>query len=93
MKIYDYKGTKVRVKVITYCTPNQIHLQDVSTGEPFLVGTSNIPALDNLEGYVAVKNYSENDGMLQFLIDNGIVDNPVTYVKENYGLFPICKLK
>lgn len=93
MKIYDYKGTQVTVKVVTYCTPNQIHLHDAYTGEPFLVGTSNIPALENLEGYVAIKTYSENEGMLQFLLSNDIVNTPVTYVRENYGVFPICKLK
>jgi len=49
--------------------------------------------LANLEGYVAIKNYSENEGMLQFLLENDIVEKPVTFVEENYVSFPICKIK
>lgn len=93
MKIYNYKGSKVIVKIMNLTTPNRIELYEAGTMEPFLSATSNIPALKDLEGYVAVKNYTENEGMLDFLIDNEIVDPPVTFVKENYVTFPICKLK
>jgi hypothetical protein len=93
MKTYKFKGKQVTVKVVTSMTPNRIQLTDVSDGSPFAIATSNIPALNNLEGYVAVKNYSENEGMLDFLIENNIVEAPITYVQENYVSFPICKLK
>ena len=93
MKVYDYKGIQATVKIVTYCTPNRISLHDASTGEPLLVATSNLPTLNNLEGYVAINTCSENDGILQFLISNDIVGTPITYVREDYGVFPICKLK
>ena len=93
MKTYNFKGRQVLVKVITTITPNRIQLTDIADGTPFAIATSNIPALTNLEGYVAVKNYSENEGMLDFLIENNIVDTPITYVQENYVSFPICKIK
>jgi hypothetical protein len=93
MKTYKFKGREISVRVITAISPNRIQLHDVSDGTPYAIATANIPALENLEGYVAVKDYSENEGMLSFLVENGIVEPPVTFVKENYVSFPICKLK
>jgi len=93
MKTYNFKGREVTIKVVTAITPNRIQLTDISDGSPFAVATSNIPALNNLEGYVAVKNYSENEGMLDFLLKNDIVETPITHVQENYVNFPICKIK
>lgn len=93
MKTYNFKGREVSVRVITSITPNRIQLNDAFDGSPYAIATSNIPALSNLEGYVAVKNYSENEGMLEFLLENDIVERPVTFVEENYVSFPICKIK
>lgn len=93
MKTYNFRGTEVSIRVITSITPNRIQLNDAFDGTPYAMATSNIPALSSLEGYVAVKNYSENEGMLEFLLENGIVDKPITFVEENYVSFPICKLK
>lgn len=45
-------------------------------------------------GEVAIKNYSENEGMLQWAIDNKLVFPPHRYVQgEGYiTSFPVCKL-
>lgn len=93
MKVYDFNKSKVVVKVINTVTPNRIELYDAKDMEPFLVATSNIPTLNNVEGYVAVKDYSENEGILNFLIENNFVEPPITFVRENLVNFPICKLK
>ncbi len=93
MKVYNFKGMEVMVSVITTITPNRINLYDAITKEPLLTATSNIPTLRDLEGYVAVKDYSENEGVLDFLVENGIVEPPITFVKEEYVTFPICKIK
>jgi hypothetical protein len=90
MKTYKFKGREVTVRVITSITPNRIQLNDSFDGSPYAVATSNIPALANLEGYVAV---NQNEGMLEFLLENDIVERPVTFVEENYVSFPICKIK
>jgi hypothetical protein len=92
MKTYNFKGTSVTIKVIDSITPNRIQLHESLTGIPYKIATGNIPALASIDGYVAIKNYSENEGMLEFLIQNDIVDIPVTYVKEDHISFPICKL-
>ena len=93
MKTFNFKGTDVSVKVIRTITPNRIQLTSVTDGVPLAMATANLPSLDNIEGYVAVKNYNENEGMLKFLLENDIVEWPVTFIEENQVSFPICKLK
>ena len=93
MKTYNFNGSEVTVKVITSICPNRIHLNDAEYGTPFAIATASIPELEMVEGYVAVKDYSENEGMLKFLIDNNIVEPPVTHVESGYVSLPICKIK
>jgi hypothetical protein len=93
MKVYDFKGKKVTIKVITSITPNRIQIYDSETCMPISVVTESIPSLNHLQNYVAVKTQAHNSGMLEFLMDNGIVESPLTYIEE-FGInYPICKLK
>ncbi len=90
---YKFRDTEVYVRIKTQIVPNRIELIEVETGEPYAVATSVLQELNMIEGYVAVKDYSENTGMLRFLIDNDIVEPPVTFLKQGFVDFPICKIK
>jgi hypothetical protein len=50
----------------------------------------NVPGLSKEE--VGVKDYSENEGMLDFLIGNGIVEKPHRYENSGFVKIPICKI-
>ena len=65
---------------------NAITLYELDTGEPFMVATSWIDGLKPDE--VAIKNYSENEGILEALISNNIIHIP----HRISGIFPIAKL-
>lgn len=56
------------------------------------VASVNLPnvLLDNDE--VAIKDYSENEGILECLIDNKIVSEPIRFIHQGYVSIPICKL-
>lgn len=41
-------------------------------------------------GHVAIKDYSENSGMLQLLLDAKIVDKPINYYRSGFVEIPIC---
>jgi hypothetical protein len=41
---------------------------------------------------IAIKNYSENEGVLGFLIEEGIVSNPLKYINIGFVKIPICKI-
>lgn len=68
-----------------------IQLIDCADGMPFATATVNLPVLETDE--VAIKNYSENEGILNFLLDNSIIEAPHRFVLSGFVNIPVCKLK
>jgi hypothetical protein len=52
----------------------------------------NIPGTVLEKDEVIIKNYSENEGVLEFLIENGIVSKPLRTVSSGWVTCPIVKL-
>jgi hypothetical protein len=95
-KVYTYRlsGEDYRVMLHfgRYAQGNPaIELYDLDDGFPFAKSTINMSGLGKDE--VAVKNYSENEGMLDFLIENGIVHPPYKTEQSGFVTVPVCKLK
>lgn len=69
-----------------------IRLWDLSDGFPY--ATATVCVEDHLlkEDEVAVKDYSENAGILESLIEGGIVEHPHAFIQSNYVKIPVCKL-
>ena len=69
-----------------------IKLWDMTDGFPFATATI---AVDDqlLEDEVAIKNYSENEGILFSLIEAGVVDYPHEFIQSGHVNVPVCKLK
>jgi hypothetical protein len=69
----------------------RIQLYDSSDGTPYATATSIIQEI--LEpGEVAIKDWSENEGMLNFLVENRFVKPPHRYSDQGFVKVPICKL-
>lgn len=68
-----------------------LELIDEKNGEPVLVATVNILKETINTDEVIIKNYSENEGILEVLIRRGILSFPLRYACDNPGM-PICKL-
>lgn len=91
MKTYNYYGTEIflefqkeKGKIIA------IKFIDKYNG---LIILSTLTSL-YIEDFnsIAVKNYSENRGVLEFLIKNKIVEKPHRSIQSGYVEIPICKL-
>jgi len=69
-----------------------IILIDVDDGQTVAVASVNVHGfyLDNDE--IAIKDYSENEGMVECLIKYGIVSQPVRFCQSGFTSIPICKL-
>jgi hypothetical protein len=52
----------------------------------------NMPAVVLEKDEVIIKNYSENEGVLEFLIENGIVSKPLRTVESGWVTCPVVKL-
>ena len=75
-----YKDGKIRIQ-----------LYDSKDGTPYATATAIIK--EELEpGEVAIKDWSENEGILDFLVQNKIVKEPHRFVESGYVKIPICEL-
>ena len=70
-----------------------IKLWDMSDGFPF--ATATVCVEDDLlkEDEVAIKDYSENEGLLDALIEAEVVEPPHAFIQSGFVKIPICKLK
>lgn len=91
-----YKGIEVTLYKCSY--PNgrialQLMYMDKEVGGelPFATCTVNIPEYDMPEGYVAIKDWSENGGMLAWMQDNDLIGKIEDVVKCGYTVASICK--
>lgn len=69
-----------------------LSLENKKNGETILVATINIPEEVIADDEVIIKNYSENEGILDVLVAAGIVSKPIRYVDSAMITAPICKL-
>jgi hypothetical protein len=68
-----------------------LQLIDAEDGSPFATATLWVEGLASDE--VAIKNYSENLGMLTFLVTNKIVEQPHRQINNGFVNIPVCRLK
>jgi hypothetical protein len=77
-RIYKYVGEygcyNVQIEFTKYSNGRPaIELIEAETGEPILTATVNIPDVDLKGREIVIKNYSENEGVLGFLLQHSIV--------------------
>ena len=70
----------------------RIQLYDLEDGLPYCTATISVEQKLS-EGEVAIKNYSENVGILQSLVSAGVIEKPHSFIETGYVTIPLCKLK
>jgi hypothetical protein len=65
---------------------------DPEDGCPIVVASVNLPDIHMEADEVAVKNYSENQGILIQMINQGIISAPIRFEPSGFVDIPICKL-
>jgi hypothetical protein len=61
-------------------------------GASALVITTNLPQDAVETDHVVVKNYSENEGILEACIEQGILAPPTRLIPGGFFDFPVCKV-
>ena len=69
-----------------------ILLVDSVDGSPIATATVNLPDERMEKDEVAIKDYSENEGMFAALKEAGLISDPIRYVQSGWVEVPICKL-
>ena len=65
---------------------------DPVTGEAICTATVNLPEVKLAHDEIIIKDWSENEGALQSLIDAKIVSNPIRQIPTGFVLADVCKL-
>ena len=85
----QYQNGRVALQLIAIADDMD---NDVYKGEPIAMATVNLPEVELADGEVFIKDYSENEGMLEALENAGVVKFTGQYVKSGFVIIPICKL-
>lgn len=92
---WPHTNTIVELYKAKYCEPNNIALvactNDNGLKEEFGIVSVN-PSEVLKDRHVAIKNWSENEGMLNVLIREGIVSTPSHFIKSGFIDIPVCEL-
>jgi len=60
--------------------------------EILLTATVNMQSNIIPDGYVCIKDWSENEGILTALIENNIIESPEFYIPLEFVTVSVCKL-
>ena len=87
-----YGKYTIDIKMSRYSNgQHRMELIDSEDGLPVLVASSAID--ESLESdQIAIKDYSENEGVLKFLIEEGIISSPLKYFNSGFVRITICKI-
>jgi len=90
----EFNGEKVRIDTSGkyHNGRTAIQLISVKDGMPYMVATTNLTTVDLKEDEVLIKDYSENAGVLKFLVENNIVEHDGKVIHEGWVEFALCKL-
>lgn len=69
-----------------------LHLIDASDGIPYAIATVNVPDAFLEPNHILIKDYSENTGVYDFLVENNIV-KPTEYgIQQGFVWLPMAEL-
>lgn len=90
----EFAGFTCAVNFARYADNNRVAIQlvDAEDGGPVAMATLNLPDVPMAEDEVAIKDYSENTGMAQALINAGIVASPRRVESSGFVSVPVCAL-
>lgn len=87
-----YGGYDVTLKKSTYSNGRTAIVAMDEDGCMAFTATVNLPEYQIPDNYAFIKDYSENEGVLNFLVENNIVEEVVGYVPSGYVTIPLCKI-
>lgn len=87
-----YGEYEIEIKMSKY-TNGQHRMDFIDKEDGFPVLVASVAIEESLfPDQIAIKDYSENEGVLKFLIEKGIVSNPLKYFNSGFVTIPVCKL-
>lgn len=90
-KIVTINGEGLKLFRSTYNNNGRVALELYDDEGPYATASVNVDD-DIPEDHIAIKNYSENEGVLDALVAAGVVERPSFFVESGWVQIPVCKL-
>lgn len=89
-----YNGEKVRLFLGKYIHPaNNALFMETMDGDPHATCSINLETeIPVGEDLIFIKDYSENEGMTDFLLKNGVIEQIIGSKQSGYIYAPVAKL-
>lgn len=92
-QIIEFRGFKCTLEKTQYENKRvALMLNDAEDGQKVTTCTVNLPEQECKEDEVFIKTYSENYGLLNILVEEGIVAPPHNFINSGFVVLPVCKL-
>jgi hypothetical protein len=90
----EFCGFTCSVEISMYSNGNTcVTLNDVEDGSPVATATINTSAELPSKRHIVIKNYSENEGILEALEEAGIVKQTGSFVAAGFSKCPVVELQ
>jgi len=87
-----YGEYEIDIKMSKYGN-GQNRMEFIDKEDGFSVLVASVAIDENISSdEIAIKDYSENEGVLKFLMEKGIVSSPLKYFNSGFVRIPLCKL-
>jgi len=86
----EYSNCYIKIQKYSNGQPALVIYQD---GEVLLKASVNVQNYIPPKGFICIKNWSENEGILESLIENQVIDPPQVFIPSGFVEVPVCKLK
>jgi hypothetical protein len=87
-----YGEYEIDIKMSKYIN-GQHRMDFIDKEDGFSVLVASVAIEENISpDEIAIKDYSENEGVLKFLMEKGIVSSPLKYFNSGFVRIPLCKL-
>ena len=91
--IVDFNGDNCYVEKSSYGNGQiRIQLYDVEDGMPYATASVALEGVKLASDEVAIKDYSENRGILEALINGGVISQPIKEARTGHVVVPICRV-
>jgi len=89
----EFRGWACRIERAFYGSTGRIALPlyDIADGSPVAVATLHMPELMLAADEVVIKDYSENEGLLDTLVAAGVVSTPLREVPSGFVTLYVCR--
>ncbi len=92
-KTVTFLGFKCNVEVKRFGNNRPaLVLTDAEDGSPVARVSVNLPEVEMADNETGIKNWSENEGLLEILVEGGVVSEPNRYAESGHVRVPICTI-